>query len=171
VLGLILIAIAVLLCVAIASYSEADRMLVDDVTMGQAFDPAVPEADNLLGVLGAHLAFYTVPQFLGYPVLGFALLLFVWGYVAFRRRTTGRLPFVSVLVTVGLFVLSAAIGWIGQVFSVEVGSWSGLVGQGLSLGLARAFGAVGSGILLALLLAVLLLVGIDREIQHTLDRI
>ncbi len=172
VLGLILMAFAFLLSLALVTYHPVDNALAQGFSLQSALHPAEQgRAENALGHVGAVLAYLLVPNFLGYTALLLTALLGAWGYVAFRDRTPVYLPLVSVLVLVGAFVIAGLIGWLGLSAGYDFLSWAGDVGLGLAGWMQRLFGTVGSLVLLLLMLAVTLLLVIDHDIQRSMDRL
>ena len=171
ILGVILMALAALLSLALATYNPADDDIARNVSLDALFAPDGNQAGNALGLVGAVLAWLLVPNFLGYTTLLLTGLLFAWGYVVFRHRKTVYLPFVSMLTLAGAVVLATLLGWIGMTTGQDWSTWSGLIGQGLAEWMRQVFGALGSFMILALLVIVTLLLVIDRDIQRSLDRV
>src|SRR5690606_14865593 len=89
VLGVILLFLALLLSLAIATYAPADAAVAwaftwSDLLPFDASSPGNPQ--NWLGPVGAVIAQGVVPGFLGYLSLAFTVLLGIWGYALFRHR-------------------------------------------------------------------------------------
>ena len=171
VLGLILMVLAFLMSLAFISYTPSDNGLAEAFSLEGALHPRLNRADNALGLVGAKLAYWFVPNFLGYASLLLTGLLFAWGYVVFRRRTPVYLPLLTVLTLVGAFVVAGLLGWFGLTLETDLSRWSGLIGLGTAGWMQGLFGTVGSFILLLLLLAVTVLLVIDHDIQRSLDRV
>ncbi len=171
ILGVILMALALLLSLALATYDPADNDIARDFSPDAMFAPGGNQAGNALGLVGAVLAFLVVPNFLGYASLLLTGLLFAWGYVIFRHRKTVYLPFVSMLTVAGAVVLATLLGWIGLATGQDWSVWSGAIGQGLAVWMRQVFGALGSFVILALLVIITLLLVINRDIQRSLDRV
>lgn len=171
ILGLILMVFSLLLGLALATYSPADSDIARNFSFGAVFQPGNDRAENALGLIGASLAKWLVPGFLGYTSLLLVFLLFVWGYVIFRHRKTLFLPLISVLTVVGSVVLAATFGWLGLTLESDLSLWSGTIGLGIAGWMQQLFGVTGSFLLLILLLAVTLLLVIDHDIQRSIDRI
>jgi S-DNA-T family DNA segregation ATPase FtsK/SpoIIIE len=170
VFGLVLMALALLLALALVTYSAADDALARAFSLGDALDPRGNQAENALGLVGAGLAYALIPRFLGYPVVLLALLLGAWGYALFRRRTTVFLPLLSVLAVVGALLAATFFGWFAEGSDTALILWSGDVGLGIAGWMKQVFGAAGSFILLVLAALVTVLLLIDHDIQVTLDR-
>lgn len=171
VLGLILMILAVLISLALITYTAADNAVARDLTLGDALDPGNNRAANALGLVGAVIARLLVPEFLGYTILVLAGVLFAWGYVFLRQRQPVSLPVVSTLLIVATFSLSCLFGWMTVVFGAEMALWSGAVGMGAAGWMTHVFGTVGSILLLVSVLVITTLLLIDHDIQRSLDRI
>lgn len=171
VLGLILMILAVLIGLALVTYSPADNAVAKSFTVQDAFDPGNNRASNALGLVGAVIARLLVPEFLGYSVLMLAGLLFAWGYALLRQKAGSPLPVVSLLITIATFTLACLFGWITIVTESDLATWSGAVGLGAAGWMSHVFGTVGSIILLISALAVTALLLVDHDIQRSIDRI
>src|SRR5690554_1188798 len=73
VLGLMLMALAFLLALALVSHTPADVSIARSFSFESALDPGDNSARNLLGLVGATIAYWLVPNFIGY----FSVLLTV----------------------------------------------------------------------------------------------
>ena len=171
ILGVILMALALLLSLALITYNAADDALARSFSFSALFDPGGGRAANALGLVGAVLAWLLVPNFLGYATLTLTVLLLVWGYFITRHKKTLHLPYLSVMTAVGTVVLATLLGWIGLTTDADWSIWSGAIGQGIATWMQQVFGALGSFVVLALLVTVTLLLVIDRDIQRSLDRV
>ena len=171
ILGLILMALALLVSLALLTYHPIDNTIARSFSLEAALHPAETQAENALGLVGATLAWLLVPHFLGYPVLLFTGLLFVWGYIVFRHRPVVYLPLLSVLTVIGAFLIACIIGWFGHTLNADVSRWAGAVGIGVSGWMQRVFGTPGSLILLGVSAVIALLLAIDHDIQRSLDRL
>lgn len=171
-LGLILMVLALLLTLAIVTYSPEDATFTENATVGIALDPTADRASNALGIIGATIAQYLVPGFLGYATVIFPGLLFAWGYRIFRRREQGHLRLVTALTTISAFVVASLAGWfaVGSESSL-LELFSGRTGMGIATAMHVMLGATGSLILLALGAGVLVLLFVDLDLQRTVDRI
>lgn len=171
VLALILMALALLLTLALTSYTPADDPLAQQFSLEAALDPGENRAENALGLVGAAMAWALVPSFLGYTMLLVPLLLLSWGYVLFRGKRPVYLPLLTVLGLVGAFMLAGLFGWLDLTLERDLGLWSGAWGQGVALWMSRVFGTVGTLILLLLVLAITALLAFDHDVQRSLDRV
>ncbi|MCH8030413.1 MAG: DNA translocase FtsK 4TM domain-containing protein, partial [Bacteroidetes bacterium] len=170
ILGLILLALAFLVTLAILTHSREDDALLGGVRWDDLFDARDNRTDNLLGPVGAIVSRALVPGFLGFPVLGMIGMLFGWGYVLFRRRTPVFLPMITGLTAAGVFFLACFLGWIEPRTDISLDLWGGAVGLGVAGWLEQVMGAVGSFALLILALAITTLLLVERDIQASIDR-
>ncbi|NNF57128.1 MAG: DNA translocase FtsK [Rhodothermaceae bacterium] len=171
ILGLILLALAVLLTLAILTHTRADDATIESARWGDLFDARDNRADNLLGPVGAILSRWLVTGFLGMPVLLLVGALYGWGWTLFRRRQIVFLPLLTGLAVVGAFFLACFFGWLEPRTDTALDLWSGAVGLGVAGWLESVIGAVGAFLLLLLALAVTVLLVVDRDIQTSLDRL
>jgi DNA segregation ATPase FtsK/SpoIIIE, S-DNA-T family len=171
VVGLLLMALAFLLALALLSYDGRDNALASSISWVDALLPGPERAHNLLGLVGAKLSYHLVIGFLGYPLLLFCMLGFAWGYALFRQRQSLYLPILSGLTIAGTVLVAILIGWFADGSEAGLTRFSGEVGLALAGWMKQVFGRVGSLILLFVLLAVVGLLFIDRDIQLTLDRV
>jgi DNA segregation ATPase FtsK/SpoIIIE, S-DNA-T family len=170
VFGLLLMAVALLVGLALVTHSEDDEWFAERISWVDAFTPGPERAQNALGLVGAKLSHVLVRGFLGYPVLLFCLLGMVWGYVLFRQRTTVYLPLISALSIAAIVLIAVLIGWFADSPDSGLALFSGEVGLGVAIWLKGVLGSVGSLIVLVVLLAAVGLLFVDRDIQLTLDR-
>ncbi len=173
VLGLILMVCALLLGLALVTYSPADAALARSFSLEAALDPGQHRAQNWLGLVGAALAHVLVPGFLGYVTLGPVLLLGVWGYYTLRRDKALplALPLLTGLGLAGSFLLACLIGWFAYAPGSDLLTWAGSVGIGVAGWMQRVFGSIGSLVLLLLMLTVAALLAVDHDIQRSMDRL
>ena len=171
VLGIILMALAVLLALAVVSHSVADDGRLDDVAWTSMLSPSGPPMANLLGVVGAYVSRLVVTEGLGYPVLLLLAALLAWGYVMLRRRTPVFLPLLTTLAVVGAVFAACFFGWFDPQGDSELASWAGGIGTGVAGWMSSVLGSVGAFIVLAVGLVVTVLLAVDRDIQTSLDRV
>jgi DNA segregation ATPase FtsK/SpoIIIE, S-DNA-T family len=169
ILGLILMALALLVALAIGTYDRSDS--AGPITIWSLLQPGEQPARNALGIVGAAISRLLVAGFLGYNSLILTGLLFSWGYLLFRSRKAVFLPILTALGTVLAFLSAAIFGWIAHSVEADLFLASGAWGIGVAGWMRQVFGATGSLILLLLGVAVLGLLVVDRDIQRTLDRV
>jgi S-DNA-T family DNA segregation ATPase FtsK/SpoIIIE len=168
-LGLVVMALAVLIALALVTYHPADNGLARTLS-ADTFGSAPPRAHNLLGVVGAGLAYTLVPLFLGYTSILLAALAFTWGYAVLSHRSLARFPLYALLTACGAFLLATLFGWIGHAASTNLTLWSGGVGLGAAVWLWRILGPAGSLILIVVGLALVMLFAFDRSVRHPVQR-
>ena len=171
ILGLILIAFAILVSLALVTYHPEDDPLARRLTLEMALRPGSNVASNRLGLIGAVLARWLVPGFLGYNTLFFSLIILGWGYTIFRNRKPVHLPLLTVLGTVATFALASVLGLLHVTFGQETYLWSGAWGVGIASWTQQVFGTTGALILFFLTFLIVALLLIDRDIQKSIDRV
>ncbi len=167
VLGIVLMALAVLLALAVVSHSGVDDTRLDRI--GRAAGGV--RLDNLLGVVGAIVARLLVTEGVGYPVLLLLAALLAWGYVLLRQKTPVFLPLLTGLAVIGTLFSACFFGWFGPHTATDLTSWSGGIGLGVAGWMSEVLGSVGAFIVLAVGLVVTVLLAVDRDIQTSLDRV
>jgi S-DNA-T family DNA segregation ATPase FtsK/SpoIIIE len=167
ILGLIVMTLAVLLVLAFASYSASDDPLAAEFRFANILDPGFPAASNVLGLLGAWISWLAIPNFLGYPIILPALLIFALGYALFRRRPLQPVLWRVMTGSAATLVLSTFAGWLNP--GNMASDWSGTVGAGLASALTRALGSTGSMIVLILAALIIALLTVESDIQETID--
>ena len=173
VLGLVLMVLALLLTLAFVTYQPGDDAVAQSAPLVDALlNPSqYPPVENALGLLGAELARTLVPGFLGYSILFYSLALMVWGYATFRHWDHRPLLYPTGLVLLSAFVVAGLIGWFAHTFETDLVRWAGAVGMGMAGWMQGVFGQPGSFILLMLVVAVMLLLVVDHDIQRSVDRV
>jgi S-DNA-T family DNA segregation ATPase FtsK/SpoIIIE len=173
VLGLVHMVLALLLTLAFVTYEPADDAVARAAPVVEALlNPSeYPPVENALGLLGAELARGLVPGFLGYSILFYSLGLMVWGYAIFRHWQLRPLLYPSALTAVSAFVVATLVGWFAHTLQADLTRWAGAVGMGVAGWMQGVFGQPGSFILLMLVVAVMLLLVIDHDIQRSVDRV
>ena len=166
VLGIVLMALAVLLALAVVSHSA-----VDDARLGRIGRAGGTRLENLLGVVGALVANVLVTEGVGYPVLLLLAALLAWGYVLLRQKTPVFLPLLTGLAVIGTLFAACFFGWFDGHTATDLTSWSGGIGLGVAGWMSEVLGSVGAFIVLAVGLVVTVLLAVDRDIQTSLDRV
>ena len=170
-LGLFLMALAFAVVLALISYRPADNFLVSSQTFWDAFRQEGSQVQNALGLAGAYIAYYLIPNFLGLPVLVWPVLVFGWGYLFLRNRHSLYLPMYTTFGILGSFEVACFFGWIGRTFNVNLSTMSGSVGMGVADFSIRALGTLGSLFAIVVLMLITALLMIDRDVQQTMERI
>ena len=170
VLGIILMALAALLTLAVVTHAPSDDVLLDGAESEYLFEPGDNRVENLLGPVGAVVAKAVVTEFLGFPTLLLVACLMAWGYLLLRQRTPLFLPLLTGLAFAGALFLACFFGWFDIHTDTDLTRWSGSIGTGVAYWLAGLVGAVGSFIILTVSVVVTALLVYDRDIQTSLDR-
>ena len=170
VLGILLMALAVLAALAVVSYAPADDLRLETERIEDLVDTRDNRFDNLLGFVGATLARGLVAGLIGYPVLLPIAVLLAWGWIFLRQKTPVFLPTLTGLGLAGALFLACFLGWFHLQLDVPSEAWSGDLGLGVSGWLASMLKPVGSFIVLLVTVLVTVLLVYDRDIQTSLDR-
>ena len=170
VLGIILMALAVLVSLAVVTHDPADDALLAGAERDALFDPGDNRVANLLGPVGALIAKALVAEFLGFPTLLVVVCLFAWGWILLRQKTPVFLPLLTGLAFAGALFLACFFGWFDAHTDGDLARWSGALGLGVAGWLASLVGSVGSFVVLAVAVVVTVLLVWDRDIQTSLDR-
>ncbi len=170
-LGLFMMAIAFCVFLALLSYKPADNFLVESYSFGEAFALENNRASNSLGLVGATIAYYLIPNFLGLSVLIWPILFIAWGYLFLRNRHSLYLPMYSTFGLIGSFELSCFFGWISTVLQLNVDILSGSAGLAMADFAIRALGEIGSFFIITVLIIITALLVVDRDFQKSMDRL
>ena len=170
-LGLFLMALAFGVILALLSYRPIDNFLVGQRTFWEAFGQEGSQAQNALGLAGAFIAYYLIPNFLGLPVIVLPVLVLAWGYLFLRNRHSLYLPMYSTFGILGAFEIACFFGWISSTFNIDLLTMSGSVGLGVANFTIRALGTLGSLFAILVLILITVLLVIDRDVQQTMERI
>ncbi len=170
ILGILLLALAVLAGLAVVTYSAADDVRLATENLENLIEPGDNRFDNLLGFVGATLARALVSGLVGYPVLLPIAALLAWGWVLLRQKTPVFLPTLTGLSLVGALFLACFFAWFDFQFDLDLVAWSGNLGLGVTGWLTSVLKPVGSFIVLLVAVIVVALLVYDRDIQTSLDR-
>ena len=173
IIGIIVIAIAILLGLSIISYSPEDYQFAQNQEFLELFDPDTSSrlVQNWLGPVGAYLSHFLVYSLFGYSSLLLALLIGYNGWHIFRRRSFRENSWLNVLSIWGVVLLSTFLGWlISNTGFPEEAIWSGTAGIALASILQNITGVGSIFILLVLLLITILLLW-ERDLQRSIDNI
>ena len=171
--GLALLALALLIFLALVSWSASDWPATEDMVHSR----------NWIGYAGAILAHTLGPFFLGrWAAFGIVIVIGIWGWTLLRRLHWQR-PFVlSVWTLVFAFWLSAFFGLAGGIWpglkQVDYYPHSGQFGAWASENLTVLLGYTGAVVLLLLILIVGLAFSVagfagwfERGVNKTIDRV
>ncbi len=173
VLGVLILLLGILLGTSGITYSASDDALIQGRSFFELLFPVetIP-LNNAVGPIGAWLAYVIVPSFFGYVSLLLVLHVFLYGYMVLRKRPLrGLVPS-----TIHLIWIVALLGiLLGRIHlsdpNLGVAIWAGQYGQLAASWLNNVLGWLGSWIILGAILFIGLLLMIDQDIQHWLDRV
>ncbi|MEX1010901.1 MAG: DNA translocase FtsK [Balneolaceae bacterium] len=171
--GILIMAIASLILLAVLSYSSTDYSVVRSIPADTIFSPeqsVSQRVDNLLGITGAWIAHLFVHLLFGYMSAIMPLLVLFLGWFVFRDKNLERLLWPAGYGIWSMLLLSTSFGWLYMETDWLTTVWSGSSGVAQAQLLKNVTGA-GSVIILSVFLLVTLLVMIDRDLQQTVDRI
>ena len=181
IIGLLMIASAFLILLAMVSHSHADETVADigvgDIVRLFAGDPEIQaRADttsNWLGLFGAIIANFFVNITFGYFAIVFPVLLMLWGWSILRRRDLRALAYYTNYSLVLVFLLSTFLGLMRLVsWMPELSvSWSGNIGDFTAGIISRLIGTTGGVIIIFTTIVVLAVIVVDYDIQASFERL
>ncbi len=173
IVGIIVIAIAVLLGLSILSYTPEDYQYARSLSFTDLFNPDANSrlVQNWLGPVGAYISHFLVYTLFGYTSILFALLIGYNGWHVLRHRPFNQNNWLNILSVWGMVLLSTFIGWLNQNADFPEDSvWSGGAGIAISRILQNITG-IASIFILSVLVLVTLLLFWDRDLQKTIDNV
>lgn len=173
IIGIIVIAIAVLLGLSIVSYTAEDYQYAQRLSFSDLFNPDATSrmVQNWLGPVGAYISHFLVYKLFGYTSLLFALIVGYNGWHTFRRRMFRDNAYLNVLSIWGMVLLSTFLGWlITNEAGIEDPIWSGGAGIAFASILQNITG-IGSIFILSVLMLITLLLFVERDLQKTIDNL
>lgn len=169
--GILVMAVAVLLLLSIASYHPNDYALVKSLSsesLLQLDQGPVLRVSNWLGVVGAYISFLFVHTLFGYTSIIFPLMVASLGWCIFRQQDLNSLAWPLAYGLWMMVLLSATLGWFYNEYQSFSMVWSGNSGIYMAQILQNILG-IGSIVILMVLLVVSGLMLIDRDLQKTID--
>lgn len=172
ILGVIIMAIAVLLAISIVTHESEDYTVISSVSFETLvqFDrgPAL-RIQNGLGPMGAYISHFFAYMMFGYTSMIIAILVLVYGWYTFRHKKLSSVhPYAVYLICV--MILAAAImGYIHMEGIYETIAWSGSSGLAISEFLRAVSGQYGPVVILGSLSVICILFGLGRRTQNTID--
>ncbi len=188
VLGLCCIVAAVLVLLAIISYSPDDASRAETrigdlpslfLPHGDTPDPvreavraSADQAKNWLGLIGAMLANFLINKTIGYAAILYPIFFGAWSLAFFRftYRQRRRLTLATTFFLLTAILFSATMGTASNFLTLPR-EWSGSVGQFLGIAFTRAIGGAGAFIIYTAALVVMLIFSIDLDIEKTFHRL
>lgn len=173
IVGIIVIAIAVLLGLSILSYTPEDYQYARSLSFTDLFNPDASSrlVQNWLGPVGAYLSHFLVYSLFGYTSFILGLIVGYNGWHVLRHRSIKENGWITILSVWSMILLSTFIGWLNTNAEFPEDSvWSGSAGVAISRILQNITG-LGSIFILSVLLLVTLLLLWDRDLQKTIDNV
>ena len=185
VLGFCCIVAAVLVLLAIISYSPDDasrsETRIGDLPAlflphGDTADPvreavraSADQAKNWLGLIGAMLANFLINKTIGYAAVLYPIFFGAWSLAFFRftYKQRRRLTLATTFFLITAILFSATMGTASNFLTLPR-EWSGSVGQFLGLAFTRAIGGAGAFIIYAAAFIVMLIFSIDLDIEKNI---
>jgi S-DNA-T family DNA segregation ATPase FtsK/SpoIIIE len=170
ILGVLIIAIAVLLAISIVTYHTGDYEFARSVSPSRIFSAKglAHHIHNGLGVFGAYCAYFFVHILFGYMSFIIPLLLLGYGWVVFREKNIQKMMWPTVYGLWSMILLSAFLGWISIKASGVSVAWSGGTGLGIAIVLIN-FLSIGAIILLCFLLIATAMAILSGDVQLKVD--
>jgi S-DNA-T family DNA segregation ATPase FtsK/SpoIIIE len=170
-----------MLLLSLVSYTPADQAngqvrIVDlwkVLTPDEALQAKADRTQNLLGLLGAVLSNWFINSTIGYGIIVLPFFGLAWSWYLLRKKQLHKLILATNYVVAIALLFSALMGSVRLIGDVPILSmeWSGTVGDFSANTLCKLIGLVGSFILLFGLLAVVLTLLVDLDIQQTYERL
>ncbi len=188
VLGFCCIVAAILVLLAIISYSPDDasrsETRISDLPSlflphGDTPDPvreavraSADQAKNWLGLIGAMLANFLINKTIGYAAVLYPIFFGAWSLAFFRftYKQRRRLTLATTFFLLTAILFSATMGTASNFLNLPR-EWSGSVGQFLGIAFSRAIGGAGAFIIYGAAFIVMLIFSIDLDIEKTFHRL
>ena len=173
IIGISLIAIAVLIGFCILSYTPADDQYLQNLTFTDIFipDASARMIQNWLGPLGAKLSYLLIYISFGYSSIIFSIVLGYIGWHVFRQRSPQEKYQTIALSLWAMILISTFLGWTHSNWNFpQQAYWSGSAGLQLSVILQNITG-IASLFILLVFMGINALLFVDRDLQKTIDNI
>ena len=170
ILGGLMIVSALLIFLAILSYSRADEANLTGLTdLFKVFstDPQIvnklEQINNWLGIFGAYASYFFINGTLGYFSLVFPIILFIWGYSVISKENYRIAVFLSNFLLALAVILATFFGMLRFELGIftDMNELSGNVGAFFGKGVGRLLGGLGSIIFLATVLFIAIFLVFD----------
>ncbi|MBK97556.1 MAG: DNA translocase FtsK [Balneola sp.] len=173
IIGISLIAIAVLIGFCILSYTPEDDQYLQKVTITDIYksDASARMIQNWLGPLGAKLSYLLIYISFGYSSIIFSIVLGYIGWHVFRQRSPQEKYQTIALSLWAMILISTFLGWTHSNWNFpQQAYWSGSAGLQLSVILQNITG-IASLFILLVFMGINALLFVDRDLQKTIDNI
>jgi len=169
--GILIIAVAGLILLSIASYHPNDygavKTMSTDAILSVDQGPAL-NIQNWLGVIGAYISYLFVYTLFGYTSIIIPVMIASVGWSLFRQKDISELGWPLAYGVWVMLLISTLFGWFHNELELLTTVWSGNFGLGIAAILQTVLG-VGSIVMLVVLLFVSVLILVDRDLQMTID--
>ncbi len=173
ILGTLILLLGVLLGASVVSYSAPDDAVIEGKAFWELFLGLESQTvNNAVGPVGAWLSHAIFSSFFGYTSLLLVLAILLYGYTVLRKRHLQILlvPTIHFIWITGLAgILLGRLNLSDSNLGLEI--WAGQYGIAAANWLNSTLGWLGSWIVLGIVLVVGMMLIIDRDIQHWLDRL
>lgn len=188
VLGFSCIVMAILVLLAIISYSPDDASRAETkisdlpalfLPHGNTPDPvreavraSADQAKNWLGLMGAMLANFLINKTIGFAAILYPIFFGAWSLAFFRftYKQRRRLTLATTFFLLTAILFCATMGTLSNFLTIPR-EWSGSVGQFLGLAFTRAIGGAGAFIIYTAAFIIMLIFSIDLDIEKTFLRL
>ena len=169
--GILIIAVAGLILLSIASYHPNDygavKTMSTDAILSVDQGPSL-NIQNWLGVIGAYISYLFVYVLFGYTSIFIPVMIASVGWALFRQKDVRDLGWPLAYGVWVMLLISTLFGWFHNELELVTTVWSGNFGLGTAAILQTILG-VGSIVMLVVLLFVSALILVDRDLQMTID--
>jgi S-DNA-T family DNA segregation ATPase FtsK/SpoIIIE len=174
IIGILVMVIAILIGISIATYDQGDYAIISDSGTGSVFQSdnlSMNRVTNGLGLAGAYISHLFVHLFFGYLSIIISIISIQIGWAIFRHQSLKNLQWPSFLWFSGMVLIATIIGWFNIELDLPMDSFSGMAGFSIAQLMLTLTGTYGSFVILFAFLLILILLLIDRDIQLSIDRI
>jgi len=171
ILGILLIAFALIVFLSILSYSRFDEANLGSFfgdmfkifSSDSEFVHRAASTHNWLGLFGAYISYFCINLTIGYFSIVFPVIIFIWGLAVLKDSDYRVSAYLSNFLLVIGFIIATFFGVLQNTpqpgMLTEIHELSGNIGTFLGIGLGRLLGTLGSSVfLIALLLVTILFV-------------
>lgn len=173
IIGISLIAIAVLIGLCIISYTPEDDQYLQTLTFTDIYKPdaSARMIQNWLGPLGAFLSYLFIHITFGYSSIIFSIVLGYVGWHVFRQRSLQEKYQTIALSLWAMILISTFLGWTHSNWDFpQQAYWSGSAGLQISVILQNITG-IASLFILLVFMSINALLFVDRDLQKTIDNV
>lgn len=170
VLGIFLVVFSLLVLLSILSYSRSDEAFLTN-RLSDVVGERSESTHNLVGLVGAYVAYFLVNSIFGINSIIFPVILFIWGYsIVVNKNYRLALNLSNFLLASGALV-AAFFGVLRYKLNIfhDVNELSGNAGGFLGISLGKLLGGLGSLIFIATLILVTLMIAFDIKLERIFE--